>query len=179
MKPDKTNRRRRIFATSMPENVAAVGFASANAHSLDKDNNARIYAYYTLATIAESCSYTFQKEFSADSRFRAVLIKTLKDQNRYLKSLAAQILAVLGKGALPDLLPLLKDEDKDVRIAAAQTLGSMVWRENATKDALVPLAKLLRDRSREVRETAISEINRGLHPSSGDPISSYKPKPPE
>src|SRR4029453_12614042 len=73
-------------------------------------------AGYLLGYI--TCAYRAQ--------YQPVLVKALKDSNPKVRNAAAQTLEkIQAADAVPDLIELLDDPDRDVQIRAAYALGGM------------------------------------------------------
>ena len=75
------------------------------------------------------------------------------------RSMAASTLGMIGESAnsaIPALILLLKDQDKDVRLNAASALGKMGESANSATPLLIPL---LKDQDARVRLAASEALN--------------------
>jgi HEAT repeat protein len=86
------------------------------------------------------------------------LIPALKDEDRWVRYLAADALANIGASeSVTPLIALLKDPDQDVRFAAASALGKI-----GDPKAVSPLESVLKNDNAYVRiaaEEAIGKIS--------------------
>lgn len=76
------------------------------------------------------------------------LISSVKDGTPEIK-ISAMIALEKNKNAIPAILSALEDEDEDVRVVAAETLGNM-----RAKKAVEPLVKMLKEDTADCREAA-------------------------
>jgi len=87
------------------------------------------------------------------------LLQAMRDNDSDVRRAAAQALGALGETALESLLWALRDNDSDVRQAAAQALGAL-----GDPQALEPLLRALRDDDSDVRQAAAQALG-----ALGDP----------
>jgi HEAT repeat protein len=84
------------------------------------------------------------------------LIEALKDEDRWVRYLAADALANIGAShSVSNLITLLKDPDQDVRFAAASALGKL-----GDKNALADLEATVKHDNGYVRIAAEEAISR-------------------
>jgi HEAT repeat protein len=89
----------------------------------------------------EGVGYFIGYATCADQQVVPALLTALKDTSPDVRSTAAQTLEkIQAKSAVPDLIALLEDPDKNVRIRAAYALGGM---GKAAESALPALKKTM------------------------------------
>jgi HEAT repeat protein len=83
-----------------------------------------------------------------------ILIQSLKDPEKGVRSQATQALAMMGEPAVKDLLAILNDPDWKVRYRTAEALG-MIGDDKAAS----PLIELLSDKKDHVRYMAAKSLS--------------------
>ena len=89
----------------------------------------------------------------ADNEELSMLVQDLKSNDRNIRLSAINALAIKGKSAIPSLIKLLADSDRDIRFWAAYILGR---NKSAAREATTTLANTIKkDDDKDVRGNAI------------------------
>ena len=102
---------------------------------------------------------------TGDPSYSAILIRSLYDPEKGVRSQAALALARIGDPVVPDVIDLLRDRNWKVRYRAAEVLGLIRSRE-----ALRPLVETLSDEKDHVRYMAAKSLGMIKDPAALQPL---------
>ncbi len=84
-----------------------------------------------------------------------LLLQDLKDQSKGVRWRASEALVQIGPASVEPLIVALTDDDPDVQMRAARSLGDL-----GDKRALEPLKRTLKDKNPDVRDAAGKAIDK-------------------